>query len=512
MNSVTETGVTPESNNSKHVRTDGEVLAAVDLGSNSFHLVLARVVDGQLVIVDRLKEMVQLAAGLDDSKQLTMAAQQRALECLERFGERIRALPPENVRVAGTNTFRMARNADAFLETAERALGHTIEVISGIEEARLIYAGVALDIAPKEERRLVVDIGGGSTELIIGEQFTPIELESLYMGCVTVSQRCFPNGKISAKRFRKAEVLALQELEPVRKRFRRLGWNVAIGSSGTINAAAAIVAAEGWSRHGITRDSLGKLTESIVHAETTDDLSLKTLSRSRAATLPAGVAVLAGIFEALDIEEMRVSEGALREGLLNDLLGRRSQLDARMATVESLMDRYHVDREQAGRVEKTVRDLLSQVADAWELPERRSSELCSWAARLHEIGIHIAHSGYHKHGAYVLENSDLPGFSVQEQRLLAALVRAHRRKFPVHVFDALPARARTAKHLAVLLRLSVLLCRSRSDAPPIRATASGRSLYIRFQEGWLEAHPLTVADLREESELLQSANFDLKFA
>ena len=189
-----------------------------------------------------------------------------------------------------------------------------------------------------------------------------------------------------------------------------------------------------------------------------------------------------------------------------------SQLDARMATVESLMDRYHVDREQAGRVEKTVRDLLSQVADAWELPERRSSELCSWAARLHEIGIHIAHSGYHKHGAYILENSDLPGFSVQEQRVLATLVRAHRRKFPVPVFDALPARARTAKHLAILLRLSVLLCRSRSDAPPIRATASGRSLYIRFQEGWLEAHPLTVADLREESELLQSANFDLKFA
>ena len=500
----------PEPSTPTTVRSSGEILAAIDLGSNSFHIVVARAVDGQLIIVDRLKEMVQLGAGLDDYRRLAADAQQRALECLERFGQRVRSLPQENVRVVGTNTLRVARNAEGFLNKAEQALGHPIEIISGIEEARLIYTGVAHGLAPKNERRLVVDIGGGSTELVIGERFVPLDLESLYIGCVTVSKRHFPDGKISGKRFRKAEVLALQELERVEKRFRRLGWSVAIGASGTIKTVAAIVTAEGWSQRGITRDSLKKLSGSIVQATTTDDLSLKGLSRSRAPTLPGGVAVLSAIFESLDIDEMQLSEGALREGLLNDLLGRFLHQDVRTATVESLMDRYRVDREQARRVERTLLELLPQVVTAWALPERRSIELCSWAARLHEIGLDIAHSAYHKHGAYVLENSDMPGFSRQEQRLLAVLVRAHRRKFPIGVFKNLPAHARVTEHLAVLLRLSVLLHRSRTDVSPVTVTAGKRSLEIVFPQGWLEAHPLTMADLQEESDFLRAADFELK--
>jgi exopolyphosphatase/guanosine-5'-triphosphate,3'-diphosphate pyrophosphatase len=488
----------------------GQTLAAIDLGSNSFHMVVARVVDGQLVILDRIKEMVQLGAGLDDARHLSPDAQQRALACLERFGQRVRALPGESVRVVGTNTLRLAKDTGQFLDRAEEALGHPIEIISGIEEARLIYLGVAHALGADGGKRLVVDIGGGSTELVIGERFATLDLESLYMGCVTMMKRHFPDGKITAKRFRRAEVTALQELERVEKRFRRIGWKAAVGASGTIRAVAAAAESAGGENAAITRESLKKLRAAIIDAETVDRLNISGLSRARAAVFPGGVAVLSGVFESLEIERMDVSHSALREGLLNDLLGRFLHRDVRTATVDALMERYHVDREQAKRVEDTVLKLLPQVEEAWNLPEPRSSELAVWAARLHEIGLDIAHSHYHKHGAYVLENSDLPGFSWQEQRLLAVLVRAHRRKFPSGVFKSLPAKVRVVEHLAVLLRLAVLLNRSRFEVPQPTLVAGRRRLELKFPQGWLESHPLTQADLQEEAEFLRAADFDLR--
>jgi exopolyphosphatase/guanosine-5'-triphosphate,3'-diphosphate pyrophosphatase len=487
-------------------------LAAIDLGSNSFHMVVARVVDGQIVVVDRMKEMVQLGAGLDDSRHLRADAEQRALTCLERFGQRVRSLPQSNVRVVGTNTLRVARDTEQFLEKAEEALGQPIEVVSGIEEARLIYLGVAQDLGADDERRLVVDIGGGSTELVIGERFSPLDLESLYMGSVSMMKIHFPDGRITAKRFRRAEVSALQELERVERRFRRLGWKSAIGASGTVRAVAAIAAESSPGKTTVTREALKKIRNTIIAAERVEDLSLPGLGRSRAPVFPGGVAVLSAIFESLGIEEMEVSKSALREGLLNELLGRFLRQDVRTVTVDALMERYHVDREQARRVERMALALLPQVSTAWSLPEPRSAELCSWAARLHEIGLDIAHSHYHKHGAYVLENSDMPGFSQQEQRLLSVLVRAHRRKFPASSFKALSSKARLIELLAVIVRLSVLLHRSRSDIPEVTVTAGRRRLEVFFPTGWLEMHPLTQADLSEEAEFLREADFDLRVA
>jgi exopolyphosphatase/guanosine-5'-triphosphate,3'-diphosphate pyrophosphatase len=487
-----------------------QTLAAIDLGSNSFHMVVARVVDGQLVLVDRMKEMVQLGAGLDDARRLATDAQLRALGCLERMGQRVRALPQECVRVVGTNTLRVARNAEDFLDKAAQALGQPIEIISGIEEARLIYSGVAHGLGPKDERRLVVDIGGGSTELVIGQHFSPLDLESLYIGCVTLTRRHFDDGKITPKRFRRAEVTALQELERVEKRFRRLGWQVAIGASGTARSVARVVREAGFCQRGITRASLRKLRSEIVDAGAIDRLKLPGLSQSRAAVFPGGVAVLSAIFESLEIDEMTVSDSALREGVLNDLLGRVLHKDVRSATVDALMERYHVDKEQARRVEATLLHLLPQVADTWRLPLQRSLELGSWAARLHEIGLDIAHSHYHKHGAYVLENSDMPGFSQQEQRMLAVLVRAHRRKFPGSLWKTLPESARRVEHVAVLLRLAVLLHRSRTDVPEVTVIGARRSLELRFPPGWLEAHPLTQADLQEEAAFLEAGDFELE--
>jgi exopolyphosphatase/guanosine-5'-triphosphate,3'-diphosphate pyrophosphatase len=491
-------------------RSNGQTLAAIDLGSNSFHMVVARVSDGQLVLVDRMKEMVQLGAGLDDKRHLSNDAQTRAGDCLQRFGQRVRSLPQECVRAVGTNTLRSARDSGSFLKKAEEALGHPIEIISGIEEARLIYLGVVQGLGVSDERRLVVDIGGGSTELVVGERYTPLDLESLYTGCVAMMRTHFPDGKITQKRFREAEVSALQELERVQARFRRLGWKVAVGASGTIRAVAAVLKDYGWTKGSITRDALKRLKAAVLKAEHVDKLTLPGLSRPRLNVFPGGIAVLSAVFEALDIDEMQVSQSALREGLLNELLGRFAQRDTRSTTVDALMERYHVDRAQALRVENTLLSLIPQVAATWNLPERRATELGSWAARLHEIGLDIAHSHYHKHGAYVLENADMPGFSQQEQRLLAALVRAHRRKFPASLVRGLPTNATLIEHLAVLLRAAVLLHRSRTDVDRVQVAAGKRSLELRFPGGWLETHALTQADLDEEAALLKDADWTLK--
>ena len=491
-------------------RTNGQALAAVDLGSNSFHMVLGRVADGQIAIVDRMKEMVQLGAGLDENRMLSEAAQDRAVQCLMRFGQRVRALPEQNVRVVGTNTLRVARNGESFRERAEKALGHSIEVISGIEEARLIYSGVVRDLPSNDERRLVVDIGGGSTELVIGVGAAPLDLESLYMGSVAMMKRHFEDGKINARRFRRAEVTALRELEHVQERFRRLGWSKAIGASGTVRAVARVIRENGLGEQGITRESVRKLRDKVVDAGSVDRLALNGLSGARATVFPGGLVVLSAVLESLEVDTMSVSSSALREGLLGELLGRCLLRDVRSDTVNALAERYHVDQGQAKRVEQTVLHLLPQVMAAWSLPPVRSHEMCSWAARLHEIGLDIAHSHYHKHGAYVLENGDMPGFSQQEQRLLAALVRAHRRKYPRALLEGTPGGARLVEHLAVLVRLAALLHRSRGEVGDVTVIGGRRSLEVKFSPGWLEAHPLTYADLLEEAEFLKAGGFELK--
>ncbi|HTV24443.1 MAG TPA: Ppx/GppA phosphatase family protein [Polyangiaceae bacterium] len=491
---------------------EGTTLAAVDLGSNSFHMVLGRFVEGHPMVLDGMKEMVQLGAGLDRARLLSEASQQRAVECLARFGERARLLPEENVRAVGTNTLRVARNAEPFLERAQRALGHRIEVISGIEEARLIYTGVVQDRPSKDERLLVIDIGGGSTEFIIGERAVPIELESLYMGSIAMMGLHFEDGKINAKRYRRAEVTALQELERIQGRYRRLGWSAAVGSSGTVKAVQKVLKENGWSKGPITREALRKLRDVVLDAGSIEKLAtLKGLHRSRANTLPGGVAILSASFEALDVSSLEVSGKALREGLLNDLmLSRVLRQDVRETTVNAFMRKYRVDEAQALRVRDTVLRLLPQVTQAWGLPALRSSELCSWAARLHEIGLDVAHSHYHKHGAYLVAHGDMPGFSRHEQRLLSMLVRGHRRKFPAALWRELAGDDRIVEYLAVLVRLAVVLHRARTDVSPVTLVGGRRSLELRFTPGWLDAHPLVLADLHEEAELLRAGGIELK--
>ncbi len=494
-------------------RADYDTVAAVDLGSNSFHMIVARLQGSELHVIDKLREMVRLAAGLDDENNLSDEAQQRALACLERFGQRLSAMPAGSVRAVGTNTLRSAHNSDAFIAAAEAALGHPIEIISGLEEARLIYLGVAQSTSGNTAQRLVIDIGGGSTECIIGSGFETRHLESLYMGCVSMSRRFFADGEITRKRWERAVLAAGQEVEPIQARYRRIGWESALGASGTIKAIQAVVREAGWTEAGITLNALDKLAVALIDAGHINKLSLNGLDNERAPVFPGGAAVLYALFKGLEIESMEVSEGALREGLLYDLFGRIRHEDVRDRSANSLAERYHVDLAQAQRVRETAWYCLAAVAEDWELgDDEEAKQFLGWAALLHEVGLDIAHSHYHKHGAYIIENSDMPGFSRLEQQCIAALVRVHRRKFATDAFDNLGANWRgTLARLAVLLRLSIVLHRSRVDTPlpEFELKTKNNALSLRFPEGWLDAHPLTQADIEQEADYLKGVRFKL---
>jgi len=485
----------------------------VDLGSNSFHMIVARVHGGGLRILDRRREMVQLGAGLNKKNQLSRDAGRRALECLRRFGQRLRGMPPGAVRAVGTHTLRLAHNAREFMRAAQRALGHPIEVIAGHEEARLIYLGVAHSLPPGRERRLVVDIGGGSTEIIVGRGFRVAQLASVQAGCVACSLRYFPDGVITAKRFAQAELASRQELQPVAGRLRALDWEQCIGASGTINAIQEIVRASGWGEDAITPAALARLRKRMIAAGRVDKLDFPGLKRARAAVLPGGVAVLAALFQAFSIKRLRYAPGALREGLLYDMLGRVRHEDVRARTIEELVERHAIDGAQARRVSNSALRLLRQAGAGWELHAPPWRNLLQWAARLHEIGLSVSYSQYRKHGAYLVEHADLPGFSRQEQQCLAALILNQRGKPALAVLQALPAGMRGAlMKLCVLLRLAVLLCRNRRAPASARVTVRGAAIKLKFPRGWLNQHPLTRADLNDEAQHLKTLRVKLKFS
>lgn len=491
--------------------TDGELLAAVDLGSNSFHMVVARYVLGQLRIVDRLRETVRLADGLDGDGGLDPAVLQRALDCLSRFGQRVRTLPHYRVRAVATNTARQLRVPQSFLLPAETALGHPIEVVSGREEARLIYLGVAHGLPPSGRRRLVMDIGGGSTEFIIGERFEALERESLQMGCVASTRRFFGDGRLSRKRWKEALTEISAEFQQFAATYRARGWQEVIGSSGTIKAIGEIAQAMKLGRGAITDAAIEAIRDKLLSFDAIGDIRLSGLSDDRRPVIAGGVLVLEAAFHELGLKRMQVSKTAMREGILYDMIGRASDADPRDASIRALAERYAVDFAQAERVERTALMLFDQVAGPWSLGEEERRML-AWAARIHEVGLAIAHSQHHIHGAYLVENSDIAGFSRQEQQVLSALVRCQRRGVPGMVIDALPDRlSLSVLRSVILLRLAVLLHRSHDPAalPPLRFGVDTREVELRLPKRWLDAHALTRADLDTEREHLEDIGFRL---
>lgn len=493
---------------------DYDVLAAVDLGSNSFHMIIARLRDGHFQIMDRLREMVQLRAGLDKQNVLSDESQTRAIACLERFGERIRHLPAGKVRVVGTNTLRIAENSREFLRKARQALGHPIEIVTGEEEARLIYMGVSRSLAFDNTRRLVMDIGGGSTEFIIGEGLEGLRRESLEMGCVSFSQRFFNDGNVSQLRIQAALLTAAIKLRSIQRPYQNLGWVEAVGASGTIRTVASIVTAQNWSENGvITNEALDKIIAHMVEAGHQDKFQLEGLSPERANVLAGGVAVLKASFDRLKIDRMIVSDGALREGLLYDLQGRIQHDDERDRTVNSLARRYHVDEAHAERVSKMATEFYEQVADEWQINTEEQLHRLQWAAKLHEVGLEISHYQYHKHSSYLVAHSDLPGFSREEQQALAAMVRGQRRSFPrKHIKQLSDEMQQATLRLTILLRLSLVFNRGRSEKTDTHVGLSlhRNTLILTLPEGWLEEHPLTEADLLQERQELKEIDIRLK--
>ena len=492
-----------------------ETVAAIDLGSNSFHMIVARLEEsGTLSVIDRLQESVRLGGGLNKHGLITDEAQARALACLETFAQRIRDLPDSAIRIAGTNTLRVAENAQSFVIAAENILKHPIEIIAGREEARLIYLGVAHGLATQKGKRLVVDIGGGSTELIIGRGMKPLRRESIYTGCVSASNRFFEDGTITKKTMKNAITEASLILFPQARDFKFGRWDEAIGCAGTIKAIANIVQQQGWCNEGITYKSLKNLRKALINAGHVDQIELDGLSENRRPVIAGGVSVLFAVFKILKIDRMRISEQSMREGLLYDLVGRINHTDVRDATVEAAMARWGVDTSQSLRVTDTVEQLCETACDQWSIDVEKIKPLVKWAAMLHEIGLQVSHNNYHKHGAYILENADLQGFSRQEQALLSALVLSHRSKFRDAAFEQLMKPfIKPSKQMCVLLRLAVLLHRGRNDQaiPDISIKIKNNKINLLFPKGWLDANGMTLADLIKEINYLDKVGYKLSF-
>lgn len=487
-----------------------ELVAAVDLGSNSFRLQVGRVIDDQVYPLDALKETVRLASGLQADKSLDQPSRQRAVAALSRFGERLRGFAPEAVRAVATNTLRVAKNAQSFLREAEAALGFPIEIIAGREEARLIYLGASHSLPVASHKRLVADIGGGSTEFIIGRRFDPLLMESLYMGCVSYSLRYFPGGQVDKKSFREAEIAAARELENIAQGYLALGWKEAVGSSGTARAIADLVEENGLNpdgQSGITAEGLERLRGLLIKAGSAEALGLAGMRADRLPVLPGGIAIMSAIFSSFGLQRMTYADGALRLGVLYDLIGRFHQHDRRDDTVAEFVRRYQIDRRQAGRVERLASALFEQLCPSPE--HEHDAQFLAWAARLHETGISIAHSGYHKHGAYVLTFADMPGFSKQDQSRLALLVLGHRGK--LDKVTSLPP-GDPNWPLLFSLRLAVLFNRSRvdCDCPALNVAGGAHGFTIELPASWLRANPMTAAALEEEAAGWQRVGFEMR--
>ncbi|HEX4884178.1 MAG TPA: Ppx/GppA phosphatase family protein [Casimicrobiaceae bacterium] len=482
-------------------------LAVVDLGSNSFRLELGRVEGQQIFRLDTWRETIRFGAGLDRHGNLTATAQRAALACLARFAERLRGLHPSAVRAVATNTFRVARNAAEFVPKATAALGFPIDIIGGHEEARLIWLGVAHVLPPSSAPRLVIDIGGGSTEFIVGRGDEPVRLDSLPIGCVGMTQRFFPDGRLTAKAFAAARTHARAEIEAIARDFDRSHWKAGYASSGTALALADILEGNGLSAGGITPAGLARLEKRMIRAGTVERLDLAGLKPARAPVLAGGLAVMSAALSELRAERVNPVGGALRLGVLYDLLGRTIDRDIRAVTVERFLDRYRVDREHARRVAAMAKALYLRATT------RASAEVAQrveWAALLHEIGLTVSHVGFHKHGAYILQHADMPGFSSGEQERLALLVLACRGNLQ-KVAPALADADTRAQVLAI--RLAVLMHHARRPIAAPRLTLSvARSIRFAVPARWLAGHPLTAHLLAKEQAEWKAAGHPLRTA
>jgi len=478
-------------------------VAALDIGSNSFHLVVARIVAGSVQILHRVKQKVRLAEGLDDDNILSDEAMERGLKMLRIVAESLRGFEPDSVRIVATHTLRKAKNAHHFINAAKDILPYPVEVISGVEEARLIYSGVA-HTNHADGQQLVVDIGGGSTEFVIGEGFNPLICRSLQMGCVSYTKRFFPDGTLKNKAFELAITAAEQELEFIQDKYRKLGWVQCVGTSGTIRSLFTLCQQDKPNDHDIpvTLKSLRNLMKQFISAGHIDKLSYPDLTEDRRVVIAGGLAILIAVFKALEIDTLVYSPAALREGVIYQMEDELHHADIRGRTASSLATRYDVDTAQATLVLNTSLNLFSHAEKAWKLKHHDFKSMLGWAALLHEVGIQINSRGVQRHSAYILANVDMPGFTQEQQELLATLVRFHRKKVRANDLPNFSLYDLAAvKKLIALLRIGALLNIKRQEGflPDIEIEVDKNGLSLTFPKDWLEEKPILAADLVRES-------------
>lgn len=492
--------------------TEASLYAAIDLGSNSFHMLVARREHGELRVIDRIKDMVRLAGGIDENGLLDPAARSRALDCLARFGQRIAAIPGNQVRAVGTQAFRQLDNPAAFLVVAETALGCAIDIVSGREEARLVYLGVSQATA-YSDRRLVIDVGGGSTELVIGESLDPLLTESIPVGCVSMTRRAFAEGRLDRERWQLAVQSVQGELLDMETDIRRTGWQQVVGSSGTIRALEAMATRLRDEETGrISLVEVERLREMILAAGHVDRIELPGLSERRRPVIAGGTVILEAVMKQLGLESMAVSPHALREGVLHDLLGRLSHKDPRARTVTAMANRYQCDPDQASRVRDWAMQAVDQATGPWQLTSIHV-ELLGWACQLHELGLAIAHDQHPQHGAYLIEHADMPGFSRQEQQFMATLVATQRYRLDRGVIERQASRLHNPlRRLIAIMRLAVTMCRARidSDIPEFSMDVEADRISLRLPDGWLESHPLSARGLAYQNRQLEKIGLALK--
>jgi exopolyphosphatase/guanosine-5'-triphosphate,3'-diphosphate pyrophosphatase len=490
-------------------------VAALDIGSNSFHLVVARIVADNVQILHRVKQKVRLADGLDSQNRLDEAAIKRGLDTLEIIAESLKGFAPDSVRIVSTYTLRKAKNAKDFIKAAKKILPYPIEIISGIEEARLIYSGVAHTVQDAG-KRLVVDIGGGSTEFIIGEGYDAQLLRSLQMGCVSYTKRFFNDGILTASAFKRAITAAQQELELINSKYLKLGWQHCIGTSGTIKAIVLLAQSldeqnpEGF----VSLDNLKTLRQRCIDAKHINAMDFPSLTADRVPVFAAGLSILIAIFKSLKILSMQYSPAALREGVMYEMEEQLAHHDIRERTAHSLATRYDVDVDQAKRVYETALYMYEQCRKDWKIGGQVQRNMLGWAALLHEIGLQINSRGVQRHSAYILQNVDLHGFNQEQQALLATLARFHRKKLRIEEIPELwQFDPDVVIKLIILLRLSVILNIKRQEniLPEFIVTAKDRQLQLRFPTEWLEHKPIFSADLSRESEHLSMLGYELRF-
>lgn len=483
--------------------------AAVDLGSNSFHMVVVRSIDDQVEIIDREKDMVQIANGIDNNGKISVEAMERALNCLKRFAERLKDIPREHIRSVGTKTLRSARNSARFLLQAQNALGHSIQIISGYEEARLVYSGLAHTVINDQNQRLVVDIGGGSTECIIGRNLSPLKLESLGMGCVAYTKRFFNEHTPLSVSMDNAYRTASNEIMALRKPYLDLGWDIAYGTSGTVKAIGQLLSHDQSDTTLIHSDAMIELTNNI---KLNNHLPENTLPELRKNVLPAGIAILKALFDQLKLSQIHIGDAALKEGLIYDTIGRFSAHDCREDTITTLTKRYNIDEAQGLRVANCAITFWDAIkAFTPDLSGLSRTKVLRWAAYLHEIGLSVSHSDHHKHSHYLVKNSDLAGFGRHEQHVLSTLIRFQRKKIKLSAFNRFTDTDYEAcVALTLCLRLAICLNRGREqDDFPLSISKNQKQYRIVAQSNWLNTHPLTYLGLQDEIELLKKFGLDI---